>query len=299
MKKIIILSLLFANFIFGQITITTPSGRIVPKQAADKIPPVINITEPAIQNLNLVTVKNKKLKLIGNVLDDSKVLSFSVNKKEVRLDGSNNFEDEVELKPGNNTIDFKAIDEYKNVGQYNIKVFFQSDRSAPLITITEPKIIEGVEFIHKEVYLTIRGKVSDESGVRDVFINNDKVTILPSNEFYAIVKLIEGINTLIVKATDSTSNIGEKLIKVTYQSDNDGPIIAILEPFVSRGSTVVSKKEIQTLKGIATDKSGVFEVMVNKRKTVLNSNGEFTLDLYLSVGDNQIIVNSADTKMNV
>lgn len=32
---------------------------------------------------------------------------------------------------------------------------------------------------------------------------------------------------------------------------------------------------------------------------MLNSNGEFTIDLYLSVGDNQIIMNAADTKMNV
>ncbi|MCK9212183.1 MAG: caspase family protein [Ignavibacteriaceae bacterium] len=173
------------------------------------------------------------------------------------------------------------------------------DETGPAITILEPEIQEGKEYTQSEAYLTVRGKAIDESGIMDIVVNNNKATVMTSGEFFVNIKLTEGKNILLVKATDNKNNVSEKLIQVGYNSDIEGPIVTITDPQVTRGSKVISKKEIQTVHGIAMDKSGVSEVTVNNRKTDLSANGEFSLDVFLAAGDNLLVIHAIDYKMNV
>src|SRR5690606_33558851 len=76
------------------------------------------------------------------------------------------------------------------------------------------------------------------------------------------------------------------------------PTLTILEPPVTRGIKVVKKSEVTTIKGYAIDPSGVLEVKVNNQRAALSDNGEFSVELYLQMGDNKIVVQAMDTYMN-
>jgi len=82
------------------------------------------------------------------------------------------------------------------------------------------------------------------------------------------------------------------------QIDTFAPTLTILEPPVTRGIKVVKKSEVTTIKGYAIDPSGVLEVKVNNQRAALSDNGEFSVELYLQMGDNKIVVQAMDTYMN-
>jgi hypothetical protein len=81
-------------------------------------------------------------------------------------------------------------------------------------------------------------------------------------------------------------------------SDLKGPEIVITRPEVKRGVTVKAREEAVVVAGRATDPSGVASVVVNGRPAALDENGEFTAEVLLKVGSNQIVVAATDTQKN-
>jgi len=73
----------------------------------------------------------------------------------------------------------------------------------------------------------------------------------------------------------------------------------VTSPQVTRGIKVVSRQKSLTVRGKATDDSGVYEVVVNGTEAVLSSSGAFSAEVLLAVGDNTIHVTATDTKRNV
>ncbi len=78
-----------------------------------------------------------------------------------------------------------------------------------------------------------------------------------------------------------------------------GTNISIIEPAVSRGIKIVSKKDLITVRGAAIDPSGIKEVIVNGRNAVIDKNGGFSIQMNLEVGDNRIIVKATNGNKGV
>jgi len=81
-------------------------------------------------------------------------------------------------------------------------------------------------------------------------------------------------------------------------TDNEGPRIILYEPSTRRGMKVVKTYENLTVRGIATDKSGVTWVKVNQLETSLDEHGNFLKDIPIQLGANTIRVEAADSRGN-
>ena len=88
-------------------------------------------------------------------------------------------------------------------------------------------------------------------------------------------------------------------LNVNYQSNtyNNPPIVVISEPDVDlkRGFKIVKTKRI-LVKGKATDKDGIYEVLINGVDATVYEDGTFTANVPLKVGTNTLVVKATDIK---
>ena len=171
-------------------------------------------------------------------------------------------------------------------------------QEAPKITIVEPKFLDAKDYVHHEGMVTIRGKAESESGVAEIIINSQKATLLNSGMFFGNVVLSDGLNEITVSAKDINGLSSTTVVKVMCKTDAYPPVIAILEPAVSRGLKIIKKSEVVSIKGNAYDESGIYEITVNERRAIVQPNGDFTINMNLAMGDNMLIVKALDTKFN-
>ncbi len=80
--------------------------------------------------------------------------------------------------------------------------------------------------------------------------------------------------------------------------DKEGPKIILYEPSTPRGLMVVHPHQNLTVRGIATDKSGVAWIKVNQLETSPDEYGNFLKDVPIHLGKNTIQVEAADTLGN-
>jgi hypothetical protein len=86
--------------------------------------------------------------------------------------------------------------------------------------------------------------------------------------------------------------------RIEKAGDSEGPRIILYEPSTRRGMKVVKTFENLTVRGIATDKSGVAWVKVNQLETSLDDHGNFLKDIPIELGINTIRVEAADSLGN-
>lgn len=82
--------------------------------------------------------------------------------------------------------------------------------------------------------------------------------------------------------------------KIDKERDTSGPKIILYEPSTKRGLNLVSPTQNISVRGIATDKSGVAWVRVNNLDTPFDTRGNFLKDVPIHVGSNTIVVETAD-----
>jgi tetratricopeptide (TPR) repeat protein len=80
--------------------------------------------------------------------------------------------------------------------------------------------------------------------------------------------------------------------------DKEGPKIILYEPSTARGLKIAYQHVNLTVRGIATDKSGVAWVKVNRLETSPDEHGNFLKDVPIQLGKNTIQVEAADTLGN-
>lgn len=80
--------------------------------------------------------------------------------------------------------------------------------------------------------------------------------------------------------------------------DKEGPRIVLYEPATRRGMKILKTYENLTVRGIATDKSGIAWVKVNQLETSLDEYGNFLKDIPIQLGINTIRVEAADSLGN-
>jgi len=87
-------------------------------------------------------------------------------------------------------------------------------------------------------------------------------------------------------------------LKIDRASDTSGPQIRLYEPVTPHGIEVSFKNEIMTIRGLATDMSGVAGVKINNQKALLEKNGRFLIDIPLTVGLNNMQIEATDKAGN-
>lgn len=80
--------------------------------------------------------------------------------------------------------------------------------------------------------------------------------------------------------------------------DKEGPKIILYEPSTRRGMQILKTYENLTVRGIATDKSGVSWIKVNQLETSVDEYGNFLKDIPIHLGTNTIGVEAADSLGN-
>ncbi len=121
----------------------------------------------------------------------------------------------------------------------------ETDTTPPTLAVTSHKDREIV----KEASITLRGTVSDASGIRavEVRVNGGPWASVMGNElWYLPIKLEEGSNSILVRASDTAGNDAERNLSIVLSisiKDNLGiilaaaliiPVVAILLLFVLR-----------------------------------------------------------------
>ena len=82
--------------------------------------------------------------------------------------------------------------------------------------------------------------------------------------------------------------------KIAVKPDREGPVLTLIEPQKTRAIHIAYKAESITVRGLATDKSGVNWIRINGLAAELTSEDYFLKDIPLSPGENVIIVEAED-----
>lgn len=90
-----------------------------------------------------------------------------------------------------------------------------TDKMPPEIIITEPLIGRGVilEAVGNEI--VIKGMANDPGGIKSVTFNGEKAYSQEGGAFWGNYSLKDGINKVLIKATDFSGNTGEKLVEIS------------------------------------------------------------------------------------
>ncbi len=118
------------------------------------------------------------------------------------------------------------------------------------------------------------------------FSNGNVLNYTKSNTYY--VRCVRG---------GQSGSFGHLAIS-QEKRDTTPPEITITEPSVQRGIKRRQKADKILVRGTATDKSGVFEVLVNNTKARLLTNNRFEALVLLRVGNNRITVQASDIRKN-
>ena len=149
---------------------------LILSRTPDKRPPGIVIQSPS-QGLQT----NKILiRVSGIVRDDNFVKSVRINNKPIRIDLAApeiEFDSEISLKNGINTITISAVDLVGNTSslQHTVSV----DRQGPVISIDEPS--DQTPILSQDIVL--KGYVADDTNITSVLVNGRQILEQPSSEF--------------------------------------------------------------------------------------------------------------------
>ncbi|MGE5352946.1 MAG: caspase family protein [Acidobacteriota bacterium] len=299
-KIIFLLVFAFCMNLCAQIKGTSQTGRLKSKKETvkDNTPPEITMKEPMVNNGDEISVNDNRIRISGEVKDESPIKSFRLNEQMLNLAADNSFGLEYTLESGINSFLLTATDGNNNSSSITFTINYKARNDPPSISILEPVPNSSNEASVKEKNAVVRVNVLDKDGIKEVRINKQKARLLGKTEYYINLNLNDGVNPVQVVATDKKGVSSNFNFNIITRFDKQGPKIKITEPLVSRGIKVVRKSETVMVKGNAEDENGVYEVTINNIKARLEPDGSFSLNMFLQVGDNKLTVKALDKNLN-
>lgn len=94
------------------------------------------------------------------------------------------------------------------------------DDIPPVITLVSPVVVRGGIVVSRQDEVSIIGRVTDESGVKDVFINGNPARVLLNGDFNGIAILKKDTKFLTIEATDQKGNTEKINYNIIWQLDN-------------------------------------------------------------------------------
>ncbi|NEU09673.1 hypothetical protein GZH53_15200 [Flavihumibacter sp. R14] len=99
----------------------------------------------------------------------------------------------------------------------------KTDKTPPVIAITEPSVSRGLKVIASANDIMIRGKATDAAGLKSVSLNGQVIYSKGEGDFWGSISLVNGSNKVTVLATDMAGNTAEHTFEIekndTVQAD--------------------------------------------------------------------------------
>ena len=257
----------FSDEVAGQ-TATGEAVDAAGNRAAITVPVKIDRTPPLLSVLPVPElVRDRQLILQGSALDAASGLKVvTCDAIPAQTDGPA-FTCMANLHEGRNQIQVAAVDLAGNVTQAIVGVV--RDSIAPDIFLESP--IPNA--ITNAATFTVRGRVTDVGGVASLTVAGQPVTA-SSGAFVVEVPLNEGLNNVVVSATDHAGNVSSVTAPVKRLTVPSVVIQSPVDLALVRDASV-------TVRGTVT--GSVSSVVVNGVAATLNG-GSFTADVPLSQG---------------
>ncbi|RZL17158.1 MAG: hypothetical protein EOO89_09315 [Pedobacter sp.] len=94
----------------------------------------------------------------------------------------------------------------------------RTDKTPPQIAVTEPSNTRGLKVTVAGKDVMVKGKATDANGIKLVKINGVQVYSKEEGDFWGSVVLNEGINKVVIQATDIAGNTGEQVFEIERPS---------------------------------------------------------------------------------
>ncbi len=194
-------------------------------------------------------------------------------------DGS--FSARVPLLEGSNDIIVRAADSAGNVSEQTFTIV--QDTLAPQIVVTAPA---GNTATQADT-LTVSGQISDsDPGMLQATLNGETLP-LEGGAFDVAVTLEEGLNEVMIVATDAAGNANER--QLTIVRDTPPPVLELLEP-VSSSDTSVMRLLARTSDSATATLNGV--------PISVLPGGIIASDVSLEPGENRFVLAAEDVLGN-
>ncbi|NIW89732.1 MAG: hypothetical protein GWN12_13385 [Thermoplasmata archaeon] len=253
----------------------------------DSYPPTLYVYTP----LNLLLTADSMLEVDGLSEAGTPILIEQVNAATgdpissemvtARADGT--FRHTLALIEGDQHIVFTAEDPAGNVRSVTRTVTL--DTTPPGLTINSPE--EG-EHVSASV-VTLVGQVTDDNPdtvvvkVNGIRVDHAQIISVP-------VPLVEGINTIVVTATDAVDNTAVRMVNITR--DTIPPMLVVETP-----DFVLTNEPTLVVRGYVNDDA--FEVRVAGAKVNVDEDLRFSVEMNLATADNPIEVEAVDMAGNI
>ena len=241
----------------------------------DTRPPVITILSPA-EGIFL----NQTYVIIDGVTEPD-ITELKMGDEVIEIDENGSFSEEYFLQEGKNTISFTAKDAAGNVGNRLLKV--NVDTNPPKLAVTSPKDRTRTN----QPTIEISGTVERGCSVTA----NGKAALVSAETFSITVDLVEGDNLFNIRAWDTANNTNTTSIRIFLDTIVE---LTVTEPV--DGAALEQKDANVTVKG-KMEPGGTVAVM-GKNVTV-NANGDFSIIVVLTEGNNTIDIMGTDALGNV
>ncbi len=256
---------------------TTTLNRMVRRKTTI---PVLTITSPKD---SLIT--RDSIVIFTGTVNDSTVQKIYLNADSTMVASDVSWSKQVLLNEGRNGFTITATDIAGN--QTTKSRLIIKDTQPPLLIVNSP--IEG--FTTNRKTASVNGTVNDSTNVA-LTINKSNISIGAGGAFSTTVNLPDAVDTLIVYASDAAGNISQltRIIKV----DTSPPVLVITSPkdsLFTNDSTVI-------VKGSVADSSGI-KMTINSTAATVDSAGNFSQPIKLTVGQNTLTITATDDAGNV
>jgi PGF-pre-PGF domain-containing protein len=261
-----------------------------PPPVPDTTPPILVVNEPP-QN---AVFNRHEVMMSGTVSDEGGRVTVTVNGDAiaVALDGS--FSAPVILTAGANAITVRAADSSGNIATIVRSVTYSPppvpDTTPPTLQVTQP--LNGQMFAFNVT--TVMGTATDASDIRSLTVNGVEALMI-EDRFSAEVRLLEGANTITVRAIDLSTamNRQEVVLTVTYSPpvDNDPPTLSLTQP--EEGLQIIALSNRTEVAGTVTDPSGIYSLSVNAAPVTVTDT-RFSASVQLVEGLNLVTVIATD-----
>lgn len=249
-------------------------------------PPEITLNSPQDNAL----VNTKSIKVSGTVVDDTSVNEFLINGEPFVLSETGNFEKNITLAEGENTITFKATDIFMNEKVLSIKVFCDT---------VPPSFAFEVPSETTQSKITIKGTTEKDAKVffRDVQLKNR------NGNFQIEVDLQEGKNYFFFSFEDPAGNKSrttvaiERKIVTTIVLEIGSPVMYVnsspteIDPGRNTVPIIRNGRTLLPVRAIIESLGGYISWDSNERKVFINLG---TIKIELWIGKNIARVNGVN-----
>ena len=179
----------------------------------------------------------------------------------------------------NNTNEFDLF--LSKDGSYLLRKL-ENDKSIKLIPWT------STSALNTQAYQANKIKIVKSGNLLRLYINDQYVNEAPYSKFFG---------NYIGFSVYNKQEISIDYLKVSYPTAdfNTPPEVVIVAPIVERGFKIVKTKRI-IVRGKATDKDGIYEIIINGIDATISDDGTFTANVPLKIGTNELIVTATDLK---